>query len=161
MSKNIFTHLCVVAALMLSGWSCSNVGDNSRSNDKPSNLSKPEPTEAAPVAVSPVKLQTYSIKGIKFAYYRIDAGLRKEQLIATAQHIHQQEPDTQIILVDDDSQLADYISYVKAISGVGKLEKPLPVEWADKHIIANVQKQTSGKFVLCEGNGSIEITDLK
>jgi len=37
----------------------------------------------------------------------------------------------------------------------------MPAEWADKHIIANVQKYMSGKFVLCEGNGSKEIADLK
>ena len=37
----------------------------------------------------------------------------------------------------------------------------MPQEWAHKHIVANVQLYMSGKFVLCEGNGSKEIAELK
>jgi hypothetical protein len=91
----------------------------------------------------------------------VPAGLKGDELIETAQRIHDQESDTQLILIDDDSQMADYIAYAKAISGQGEIDKPMPAEWADKHIIANVQKYMSGKFVLCEGNGSKEIADLK
>ena len=109
----------------------------------------------------PARLDGYAIKGIKFAWYKVPAGLKGEGLIATAQKIHEQEPDTQLLLIDDDSQMADYIAYAKAISGQGEIDKPMPAEWADKHIIANVQKYMSGKFVLCEGNGSKEIADLK
>ena len=161
MSKILFNLSCVVAALMLFGLACSNVGDNAKPGENSSNVSKPSPAAPATTSAKPTKLETYSIKGIKFAYYKIAKGLKKDELIATAQQLHDQEPDTQLVLVDDDSQLADYISYVKAISGQGELDKPLPVDWAANHIIANVQKYTSGRFVLCEGNGSIEITDLK
>lgn len=108
------------------------------------------------------KLDSYTIKGIKFAYYKIPSGLGREDLIKTAQKIHDAEPDTQLILVDDDSKVKEYIAYVKAISGQGDIDKAqLPQEWADKHIVANVQKYTSGRFVLCESNGSVEIADLK
>ncbi|MEZ5343966.1 MAG: hypothetical protein R2681_00290 [Pyrinomonadaceae bacterium] len=110
---------------------------------------------------SPKKIDSYEIKGFKFAYYLIPKNLNREELIETAQKIHEQENDTQLILVDDDSKVAEYIAYAKAISGIGELDKPVPQEWADKHIIANVQKYMNGRWVLCESNGSKEIADLK
>jgi len=42
-----------------------------------------------------------------------------------------------------------------------EIDKPIPAAWADKHIVANVQKYMTGKFVLCKGNGSSEIAELK
>ncbi len=57
--------------------------------------------------------------------------------------------------------LAVCLHLLKAISGQGEIDKPMPAAWADKHIVANVQKYMSGKFVLCKGNGSSEIADLK
>ncbi|MCB1025814.1 MAG: hypothetical protein KDB79_15570 [Acidobacteria bacterium] len=109
----------------------------------------------------PKKLDNYEIKGFKFAYYQIPKGLSREELLKVAQAIHEMETDTQLILVDDDSKVAEYIKYVKAISGSGEIDEPLPQEWADKHIIANVQKYMNGRWVLCESNGSKEIADLK
>lgn len=109
----------------------------------------------------PRKLDAYEIKGFKFAYYLIPADLDREALIKTANEIHAEDTDSQLILVDDDSKVAEYIKYAKAISGIGELDEPMPQEWADKHIIANVQKYTSGRWVLCESNGSVEIADLK
>lgn len=107
------------------------------------------------------RLTGYSLKGIKFAYYKIGSGLSEAQLIETAQKIHDAEPDTQIILVDDDSRLADYVAYVKAVSGPGDVSVEMPVEWADEHIVANIQKYMSGRFVLCRSYGFMEIADLK
>lgn len=109
----------------------------------------------------PKKLDSYEIKGLKFAYYLIPKDLSPDKLKKTAEWIHGQEDDTQLILVDDDSQVAEYISYVKAISSGGEVEKPLPQEWADKHIVANVQKYLNGRWVLCEGYGYKEIADLE
>lgn len=115
----------------------------------------------APSAAKAVALADYTIKGIQFAYFRIPAGLSREQLIAAAQALHEQQPKAQLVLVDDDSKLKEYVTYVKAISGQGELTGPVPQEWADKHIVANVQLYTSGKFVLCESNGSKEIAELE
>lgn len=112
-------------------------------------------------ASGPQKLDSYTIKGIEFVYYKIPANLERDALIAVAQKLHEAENGAQLILVDDDSELADYIAYAKAISGVGDVDKPLPQEWADAHIVANVQRYLSGKYVLCEGNGSKEIAELK
>ena len=115
----------------------------------------------APSAAKAAVLAAYTIKGIEFAYFRIPAGLSREQLISAAQALHEQEPKAQLVLVDDDTKLKEYVTYVKAISGQGELNEPMPQEWADKHIVANVQLYMSGKFMLCESNGSKEIAELK
>ena len=108
-----------------------------------------------------VKLDSYIIKGIKFAYFKIPAGLSREALIETAQKLHDTEADTQLLLVDNDSKVKDYIAYAKAISSSREVNMEMPKEWADKHIVANVQKYMDGRYVLCEGNGYKEIADLK
>ena len=147
--KNYLSLLIVLPMLLLVAIGCSDTAKTKETGAKPAEMNKP------------ARLDGYSIKGIKFAWYKVPAGLNGDEIIATAQKIHEREPDTQLLLIDDDSQMRDYISYAKAISGQGEIDKPMPAEWADKHIIANVQKYTSGKFVLCEGNGSKEIADLK
>jgi len=161
MRKNLINLLIVLPILFIAGIACSGLDSMSNGNQKPGTESKRTNDSNSVNGNKPAKLDGYSIKGFKFAYYKIPAGLKKEELIETAQKIHDQEADTQVILVDDDSKLADYIKYAKAISGQGELNDPMPMEWADKHIIGNVQKYTSGKFVLCEGYGSSEIADLK
>lgn len=154
-TKNPLNLIIISLVLLVTGLACSNKGNSANTGEK-----KASDTKSAKSGRS-AKLDSYTIKGIKFAYYKIDSGLSKDELIAAAQKLHESEPDTQLILVDDDSELANYIKYVKAISGQGEIEGPMPAEWADKHIIANVQKYMSGKFVLCKGNGSGEIADLK
>lgn len=161
MNKNFLSLLLAAALVVVSGLACGDIGNSNKSSDKPANGPKPAADAKTNSSDKPAKLDSYSIKGIKFAYFKIPSGLKKEELINVAQKLHEQEPDTQLVLVDDDSELADYIKYAKAISGIGEIEKPMPMEWADKHIIANVQKYTSGRFVLCEGYGSTEIADLK
>jgi len=155
MRQNYLNLLLVLPLLLFAALGCSDVAKNSETGSKPVEANK------AADPSKPARLNGYTIKGIKFAWYKVPVGLKGDDLIATAQKIHDQEPDTQLLLIDDDSQLADYIAYAKAISGQGEIDKPMPAEWADKHIIANVQKYMSGKFVLCEGNGSKEIADLK
>jgi len=147
--KNYLSLLIVLPMLLFVAIGCSETAKTNETGAKPADTNKP------------ARLDGYSIKGIKFAWYKVPAGLKGDEIIATAQKIHDQESDTQLILIDDDSQMADYIAYAKAISGQGEIDKPMPAEWADKHIIANVQNYMSGKFVLCEGNGSKEIADLK
>jgi len=161
MNKNIVSLLLTAALAIASGIACSNLGNSNNSGDKPANGTASSPEAKTTSTGKPAKLDSYAIKGIKFAYYKIPSGLKEEELIEVAQKIHDQDSDTQLVLVDDDTELADYIKYAKAISGIGEIDKPLPKDWADKHIIANVQKYMSGKFVLCEGYGSSEIADLK
>jgi hypothetical protein len=106
------------------------------------------------------KLESYTLRGNKFSYYKIPNGLPKEDLIKTARTIHAAEPEANLILVDDTTQVDEYIKYAQAF-GKNDFNAELPKEWADKHIIANVQKLVSGKWQLCEGYGYREIADLE
>ncbi len=108
----------------------------------------------------PRHLDSYEIKGIRFAYYLIPKDLNTEGLTKVANSIHKEKPDSNLILVDDDSKLENYIRYAKSISSGGEPTE-LPSEWADKHIIANVQKYLNGRWVLCKGNGYEEIAELE
>ena len=153
MNPNKLNILIALSLLLIFVLACGNggTGDNQTQGT----------TSHAGKADNPIKLDGYTIKGIKFAYYKIPAGLSKEALIETAQKLHDSEPDTQLILVDDDSKVKDYIAYTKAVSSSREVDIEMPKDWADKHIIANVQKYMNGRFVLCEGNGYKEIADLK
>lgn len=161
MKRNFVNLVIALPLIILVGIGCSNFDISTNSNQNSSGANKTEDSKKTVAASAPAKLDSYSIKGIKFAYYKIPSGLKKEDLVAMAQKIHDQEDDTQLIFVDDDSKVAEYIKYAKAISGIGELEDPMPMEWADAHIVANVQKYMNGKFVLCEGYGSKEIAELK
>lgn len=111
-------------------------------------------------ASSVKRIDGYTMRGFEFVYYKIPANLNREDLIETAQKLHEKEPKAQLILVDDDSKVQEYIDYAKAVS-VGNYDAEMPKNWADEHIVANVQKMMSGKFVLYEGYGYKEIADLK
>lgn len=111
-------------------------------------------------AALPAKVADETVRGFHFIYFKVPAGLDEAALVETAQKLHDQEPGAQLILVDDDSQLADYIKYTKDISG-GDQSAKLPKEWVSQHIVGNVQKFMSGKFKLCKGAGGIEIAELK
>jgi hypothetical protein len=136
----------------------------SKSASKPAAAASGSAPTAVAVPAAPAKqapLAEYELRGIPFAYFKVPAGLAQSVLIAAAQTLHDQVPTAQLVLVDDDSQLKQYVGYVKAISGQGEITDPMPQEWADKHIVANVQRYMSGKYWLCESNGSKEIAELK
>jgi hypothetical protein len=141
MKANKINFLLVIALLLGIALGC----------EKPSDSKTPAKNQ---------KLESYTIKGLKFSYYKIPAGLGREDLIETATELHAGEPDAQLILVDDDSRLAEYVKYAKDISA-GNYDGEMPKEWADRHIVANLQKYLSGKFMLCEGNGYREIAEIK
>lgn len=106
------------------------------------------------------RLDSYSLRGLEFIYYKIPADLSREQLIETAQKLHENEPKAQLILVDDDSQVEDYVKYAKQVSG-GNYDAEFPQQWAEQHIVANVQKLVSGKWMIYESYGYKEIAELK
>lgn len=106
------------------------------------------------------RLDSYSLRGLEFIYYKIPADLSREELIETAQRLHEEEPKAQLILVDDDSQVEDYVKYAKAVSS-GDYDAEFPKQWAEDHIVANVQKLLSGKWMLYESYGYKEIAELK
>jgi hypothetical protein len=106
------------------------------------------------------RLESYTIKGMTFTYYRIPTGLGREDLLAAAQALHSAEPKAQLILVDDASHLQEYINYAQEFSR-GNTEAYFPTDWAKNHVVANVQKFMSGKYKLCRGIGVDEMADLK
>jgi hypothetical protein len=111
--------------------------------------------------IKPKRLESYTVRGFKFSYYLVPKNLNNEELIKTAQEVRNQEQDAQLILVDDDSGLAEYVNYAKEISKGNHADAKMPKEWANEHIVGNVQKYLSGKWMLCEGNGYREIAELK
>ena len=145
--KNKLNFLLALALFLGIGLACANSGDKAVKNEL-----KNVPANK--------KLESYTLRGIKFSYYKIPPNLKKEDLIKTAQEIHRIEPDAHFILVDDEAQIAEYINYAQAF-GKNDFDVKLPKEWADKHIVANAQKLVSGKWQLYEGYGYKEITDLE
>jgi hypothetical protein len=106
------------------------------------------------------RLESYSLRGLEFIYYKIPADLSREELIETAQKLHEAEPKAQLILVDDASQVADYVKYAQAVSS-GDYDAEFPKQWAEDHIVANVQKLLNGKWMVYESYGYKEIAELK
>jgi hypothetical protein len=106
------------------------------------------------------RIDNYNRLGIEFVYYKIAANLSREDLIAVAQQLHETEPNASLVLVDDESKVNEYMEFAKLVNP-GYNDVEMPKEWADKHIIANLQRYLSGKFVLCEGYGYKEIAKLK
>lgn len=152
MKQNYIGLILTLTVLFVAGLACS----ETKAGDK-----KPgEMTAEAKTDDRPVKAADETVRGFHFIYFKVPAGLDEQKLIETAQKLHDQEPDAQLILVDDDSQLKEYIEYAKQISA-GNYNGTLPKEWADKHIVGNVQKYVSGKFTLCKGAGYKEIAELK
>lgn len=115
-------------------------------------------TPAAAIG-KPRKIEKYSLRGMNFAYFLVPSNLGRDELIQAARQAHNDEPNCQIIFIDDDSQLEQYVKYAKGVSS-GNYDSEIPLEWAETHIIANIQKYINGKYVLCEGNGYKEIAEL-
>jgi hypothetical protein len=156
MRRNNINLLVIITLCLASALACKMGGSDAGGNKQGSGTtaSKQE------TAKKPRRLDGYTVRGLTFSYYLIPAGLSRDELMKTAKEIHESDPEAQLILVDDESGVQDYITYVKAVSQ-GNQDAKLPKEWADKHIVANLQKFMSGKWMLYEGYGYKEIGELK
>jgi hypothetical protein len=152
-----FNLLLVVALCLGSSLACKLGGENRNEAGGNNSQQGGSKQEAANL---PRKLDGYTLRGLTFSYYLIPAGLGQDDLIKTAREIHASEPEAQLILVDDESGVQDYVSYAKGMSQ-GNQDVKLPKEWADKHIVANLQRLMSGKWMLYEGYGYKEIGEVK
>jgi hypothetical protein len=151
--KRSFLNLCLVLALLLIvGLACSFQSGNAV---RVKNTERKSETEE-----KFKKIEGYTIRNLQFAYYQIPPGLSRAELIDMAREIHAQEPNAQLILVDDDSGLDEYVTYAKAV-GDGREDAEMPKQWADRHIVANLQKYLNGKWMLCEGRGYEEIAEIQ
>lgn len=106
------------------------------------------------------RITSSSRLGIETVYYKIPSGMSREELIEVAQKLLIEEPRAGLILVDDDSKVNEYVEFATIINP-GYNDPEMPKEWADKHIIANVQIYLSGRVMLCEGYGYKEIAELE
>jgi hypothetical protein len=117
-----------------------------------------DPT-SGPAAGRSKRLGGYTVRIFKWAYYLVPAGLSREELLAEASALRRQEPDTQLVLVDDESRVKDYMAHARAVSE-RRNDVPLPQAWADAHVVANLQKLMSGKWMLYRGYGYEEIGEV-
>lgn len=154
MSRKGLNLLLVIALCVGFGLACKMGGENRNENGGGGNAGTKQ------AAKLPRKVDGYTLRGLTFSYYLIPAGLSRDDLVKTAQEIHVSEPEAQLILVDDESGVADYVAYAKGMSQ-GNQDVKLPKEWADKHIVANLQRLMSGKWMLYEGYGYKEIGEIK
>lgn len=148
--KNRFNILSVLFLFLVGGLAFSFSSVDS-ANSKNVNESKP----------ANGRIETYKLLGINFSYYKIPQNLSREELITTAQRLHEGEPDANLILIDDDSKVHDFIKFAKVINP-GYNDPEMPKEWAEKHIIATARKSFwSGKTNLYTGYGNQKISELK
>jgi hypothetical protein len=159
MRRKGFKLLLVVALCLGFGLACKMSGENRNGAGGNSSQGGTGGTKQE-TAKLPRKLDGYTLRGLTFSYYLIPAGLSQDELLKTAREIHASEPEAQLILVDDDSGVQDYVAYAKGLSQ-GNQDVKLPKEWADKHIVANLQRLMSGKWMLYEGYGYKEIGEVK
>ena len=157
----------LVIPLLVGGLAgCGAEGDTPKGTDPapPAATAEPAPApslEAQPPATGQSRrLDGYTVRIFKFSYYLIPKGLSGEALLAEAAAIHKLEPDAQLILVDDESRVKEYIAHAKAVSE-GRTDVELPQAWADEHVIANLQKMMSGKWMLYKGYGYEELGEVK
>jgi hypothetical protein len=157
----------LVTGLLVGGLAgCGTEGDTPTGTDPAPPAATAQPAaapspEAQPSAAGGSKrLDGYTVRIFKFAYYLIPKGLSGEALLAEAAAIHKLEPDAQLVLVDDESRVRDYIAHAKAVSE-GRTDVELPQAWADEHVIANLQKMMSGKWMLYKGYGYEELGEVR
>jgi hypothetical protein len=153
--KNNLNILLVLILLLGVSLACNRSEAKSESKNEVSRVEKRE-TKSNETE----RLDSYSLRGLEFIYYKIPSDLSREELIETAQKLHENEPKAQLILVDDDSQVQDYVKYAKEVSS-GNYDAEFPKQWAEEHIVANVQKLLSGKWMVYESYGYKEIAELK
>ena len=110
---------------------------------------------------SPSKLGSYAYQRFDYSLYLIPKNLSEDELIKIAQDLHEREPKTILLLVDDDEQAEQFITYHKQLedfyeqSGTDKPKVEYPNDWANKHIIGTVNLYLEGgerNWYLLEGS---------
>jgi hypothetical protein len=159
----------VVAALCLAGAACGSAGDTQPGEAAGSTaaaVSSPAEPAAGPAEAPKAdagrsrRLDGYTARIFKWSYYLVPQGLGRDDLLEEAAAIHAREPDAQLVLVDDESRVKDYIAHAKAVTE-GRTDVELPQAWADEHVVANLQKMMSGRWMLYKGYGYEEIGEVK
>ena len=149
-NQALLSGIFALSLLLILGCTCS-LDDEGRERNSESSREIGKIEKNSENGDLPRKVESYEIKGFKFSYYLIPKDLSREELIETAQKLHDEEPERHLILIDDESGLSEYIEYAKEFSS-GSTNASYPKHWVNKHLIANVQKNMDGSWYICEGN---------
>lgn len=101
-------------------------------------------TSTDPEIELPSKLGSYNYQRFDYSLYLIPKTLSRAELIEIAQNLHGREPKTILLLIDDDEQAEQFITYHKQLedfheqSGAEKPKLEYPLDWANKHIVGTV-----------------------
>jgi|GEM_PF-5348541 len=108
----------------------------SSTDDKP--ISRTSETDA------PQKLGGYHYQRFDYSLYLIPKNLSKNELTEIARDLHEREPKTILLLVDDDREAEQFIAYHRQLEdfheqrGAEKPETEYPHDWANLHIVGTV-----------------------
>lgn len=109
--------------------------DDEERNDEDSDFSDPN---------APKKLSDFTIGGDKHAVYLISNQSDiedEEKFFKLAQKLHESEPETFLILIDDDSGLRQYIDFMKEndrLDGSARNRLEYSRAWVEEHILGYV-----------------------
>ena len=110
----------------------------------------------------PKKLGSYNYQRFDYSVYLIPENMSEEDLTKIAQELHNDEPKSFLVLVDDDKKAKQYITYhEQAEKSAPDVE--FPKDWADEHIVASVIMFLEGerKWYLTKGYGYEKIAELE
>ncbi len=109
---------------------------------------------------SPSKIGGYSYQSFDYSLYLLPKSLDKDELTKVAQDLHEREPKAILLMVDDDEQAEQFITYHRQLeefyekTDVEKPKEEYPYDWANKHIVASVNLYLEGgerNWYLLEG----------
>jgi hypothetical protein len=90
------------------------------------------------------KLGGYRYQRLDYSLYLIAKNLSKDEMTEIAQNLHEQEPKTILLLVDDDSEAEQFIAYHRQLEdfhqqpGAEKPAAEYPLDWANRHVVGTV-----------------------
>ncbi len=128
-----------------------------RKSDKKKDLKTSSDSETE----SPSKLGSYNYQRFDYSLYLIPKNLNEDELTKIAQDLHEQEPKTILLLVDNDSEAEQLITYHQQLEDFHEqpdADKPkveYPHDWANKHIVGAVNLFLEGgerNWYLVEGS---------
>ena len=125
------------------------------------NTSGEKETSSESETDSPQKLGGYRYQRFDYSMYLIPKNLSKDELTEIARDLHEQEPKTILLLVDDDEQAEQFINYHEQLedfheqTDADKPKAEYPHDWANKHIVGAVNLFLEGgerSWYLVEGS---------
>lgn len=120
-------------------------------------------------SAAPKKLAEFNYRKMKHAVYllsNLGADEENVEFVKIAQKLHDAEPDTALILIDESSGLKCYLAFMKRVERLdgGAPEKEFLKAWAEEHILGSVGAEgenQSRQWYLMLGYTHEKIAELK